>query len=70
MQSHRPTLHSLVDQACDMVHRDQFTQTMITVNLVYKPVTENEAASNAPVKPSQSTKYAQVSKGNGHQREI
>ncbi len=62
VQIHRSTLKSMIVQACDMVHRDQFTQCLITLGIktVEQPLPATEGASSAAAKPSQPTKYAQV----------
>ena len=61
MQAHRPTLKPLIKQACDMVHRDQFNQSLMQVNLV-EPVQQQGAESTGAMPKSShtSTKYAQV----------
>ena len=70
MQLHQGTLVALLKKACDMVHRDQFTQCLATLGLAESPnnaTTSSAASSSAPTacdtsaKPTPTnTKYAQV----------
>ena len=61
MQAHRSTLKPLIKQACDMVHRDQFNQSLMQVNLVETAQQQAAEAGGAMPKSSHTTtKYAQV----------
>ena len=69
MQTHESTLQSLIDKACNMAHRDQFTQSLAMVGLVpssttsqqqsQQPTTDRAASVTRPKITSQ-PKYAQV----------
>ena len=64
IQTHRGTLVALIQKAVDMVHRDQFHQSLSTLALVEQPqlqgASQHGGAGGEPAKIN--TKYAQVSK--------
>ena len=65
MQTHQSTLNPLIKQACDMVHRDQFNQSLTQLNLL-NISSQSEGAEPAGAMPKSSqtiTKYAQVRQG-------
>ena len=65
IQKHQVTVTPLIQKACDMVHRDQFSESLTTLGLgeITAKSADGATASGAnsgPTKATASTKYAQV----------
>ena len=58
IQTHRPTLIALIQKALDMVHRDQFQESLATLGLVDS--SGQGASQGEPAAGKPTTKYAQV----------
>eukprot|EP00058_Branchiostoma_floridae_P010098 XP_002595586.1 hypothetical protein BRAFLDRAFT_117505 [Branchiostoma floridae] len=66
MATQRSSIEPFLQSACELVHRDPFTQTLIQLSLLGQPCKEEESSSDSPSKKSSASPVAVRSKTTTH----